>query len=94
MTTPYPGTDLYKEALVRGIISNDVWKEFAEQPKADFKPPLWTENFKREELIELLNFCYKKFYISWDFLLKEMFSIRSFRELGNKFKAGLKLMKR
>ena len=61
VTTPYPGTDLYREALAKGVIESDVWSEFARNPKEDFIPPLWTENLSREELIELLNTAYKNF---------------------------------
>ena len=94
VTTPYPGTDLYREALSKGVIKSDVWSEFACNPKEDFIPPLWTENLSREVLIELLNFAYKKFYLSPGFMIKELFKIGSAKELTTKMKAGLKLLKK
>lgn len=94
VTTPYPGTDLYREALAQGIITSDVWSEFARNPREDFTPPLWTENLSREELIELLNVAYKKYYLSAGFMLKELSKIGSTKELTTKIKAGLKLFKR
>lgn len=93
VTTPYPGTELYSEALSKGVIKSDVWGEFARNPKEDFMPPLWTENLIRDELIELLNAAYKKFYLSPGFIMKEFLKIGSARELATKMKAGLKLFK-
>lgn len=94
VTTPYPGTDLYREALAKGVIGSDVWSEFARNPKEDFIPPLWTENLRRDELIELLNIAYKKFYLSPGFMIKELFKIGSAKELATKMKAGIKLFKK
>lgn len=94
LTTPYPGTDLYREALVKGIIKSDVWSGFAKDPKNDFIPPLWEENLSREELIDLLSLAYKKFYLSTGFVIRELFKIGSVKELATKMKAGLKLFKK
>ena len=94
VTTPYPGTELYREALVRGVIKSDVWSGFARDPKIEFVPPLWTENLSREELIGLLSYAYKKFYLSAGFVVRESFKIRSVKELATKIKAGLKLFKK
>ena len=94
VTTPYPGTDLYREALTQGVIKSDVWAEFAKNPRNDFTPPLWTENLSRQELIDLLNVAYKKFYLSAAFIINELFRIDSAKELFTKMKAGLKLFKK
>lgn len=94
LTTPYPGTDLYREALLKGVIKSDVWSGFAKNPKIEFIPPLWTENLSREELIGLLSFAYKKFYLSVGFIIRETFKIGSLKELITKIKAGLKLFKK
>lgn len=94
VTTPYPGTDLYREAISRGIIKSDTWSEFAKNPSSDFIPPLWTENLSREELINSLNDAYRKFYLSSNFILKELLNIKSIKELITKIRAGLKLFKK
>lgn len=94
LTTPFPGTDLYREALLKGIIKSDVWKDYAENPKSDFTPPLWTENISREELLNLLSIAYKTFYLSTHFVYQELSTIRSFADLSKKVNAGLKLLKR
>lgn len=93
ITTPYPGTDLYRSALSKGIISSDVWKEFAINPLPGFMPPVWKEYFSREELSALTEKAYKSFYLSPRFLVKELINIRSGKELLKKIKAGLGLFK-
>lgn len=93
ITTPYPGTDLYREALKGGLIKSDVWRKFAISPDAGFKVPLWNENFSRQELLELSDMAYKRFYLSARFLLKEITGVRSIREFMKKIKAGMKLLK-
>jgi radical SAM superfamily enzyme YgiQ (UPF0313 family) len=60
---PYPGTAIYKEGLERGIIKQDVWREFSVDPRPDYELPVWEENFTRKELREMLVKCYKSFYL-------------------------------
>lgn len=92
VTTPYPGTELYRVALEGGIIKEDVWRKFAKNPTPDFVPPLWEENLTRNQLLGFLNYAYKKFYLSPGFILRDLYHIRSPRELMVKVKAGLKLL--
>lgn len=94
VTTPYPGTELYKESLARRIIKSDVWEDFAKHPRVGFIPPLWTENLSRSDLIDLLSEAYKKFYLSPKFFIKEALNIKSLKELFIKAKAGLKLFRK
>lgn len=94
VTTPYPGTELYRMALSQGIISKDVWKEFAQCPSVNFVPPLWTEHLSRNELLQLLDFSYRQFYLSFWFIFKEICKIKSLKEFIVKFKAALQILKR
>jgi radical SAM superfamily enzyme YgiQ (UPF0313 family) len=54
--SPYPGTEFYRLGLEKGIIKKDIWKEFARNPKEEFKIPVWEENFTREQLYEMIVF--------------------------------------
>ena len=89
--TPFPGTEIYFEALERGIIERDVWRDFASDPWSDFTPPHW-EYFTREELKYLLVKAYKGFYTRPTYILKELFKVSSWEELARKVKAGLKVL--
>ncbi len=92
VTTPYPATKLYYMGLEEGILPNDYWKEFAENPRNDFTPLLWEEKLSEKELLELLKYAYKRFYIRPSYIIKNVMSIRSLGEFKRKAKAGLRLL--
>lgn len=93
ITTPFPGTGLYFQALQRGIIRQDIWREFAQNPSTDFIPPIWQENFNRGELIYLMKKFYASFYRRPTYILKKILEVRSFDELARKAKVGLRVLK-
>lgn len=93
ITMPFPATDLYKMALEKKIVSHDVWRQFAKNPKPDFIPPIWEKELSREELFSLLKKAYRSFYLRPNYILKKILQLKSGRELMNKVKAGLKLLK-
>jgi radical SAM superfamily enzyme YgiQ (UPF0313 family) len=90
---PYPGTEIYAEGLRQGIIKEDVWAKFAENPSHGFQLPLWEENFVRAELEALLVKCYKEFYLRPSYALTMLFRIRSLGELRRKIRAGLSVLR-
>jgi radical SAM superfamily enzyme YgiQ (UPF0313 family) len=79
---PYPGTQIYMEGLEKGIIKEDVWRKFSENPRAGYELPVWEENFSRDELRELLVKCYKSFYLRPRFVWRAARRIRGFGELS------------
>ncbi len=90
--TPFPGTEVYKLALSKGIYKEDHWRAFALNPKPGFEPKYWEENFTRDELKGLLADVYKSFYVRPGYIARGMLKIRSFGELKRKLKAGLKVI--
>ncbi len=92
VTTPFPGTDLYQMALDRGIIKNDIWREFARDPRPDFSPPLWEEHLSREQLVEILTTAYKKYYLRPGYIANQLKQVRSFSEFTRKARAGLNML--
>ncbi|MCX7590441.1 MAG: hypothetical protein N2255_02320, partial [Kiritimatiellae bacterium] len=91
-TTPFPGTELYRLGLAKGLYKTDYWAEFARNPSAGFVPELWTEKFSREELINYMFLLYRKFYRRPRYLLKRLLKVRSLNEFKTKARAGLKLL--
>ena len=89
---PYPATEIYMEGLSRGIIKEDVWRNFARNPEAKYELPFWEENFTRHELRELLVNCYKEFYLRPGYILKNVARIRSMGEFKRKVRAGLSVV--
>ncbi|MBN1346281.1 MAG: B12-binding domain-containing radical SAM protein [Phycisphaerae bacterium] len=92
ITTPFPGTELYRMGLEQGLYPNDYWQEFAAHPDASFQPPAWTENFTQQELEDLRQEAYRSFYSRPSRLLRQLFAVRSFGELWMKGRAGLKVL--
>ena len=93
VTTPYPSTDLYTLGLQEGVLKNDYWKEFAKNPTKEFLPELWEEHLSREELVDLLKFAYKRFYMCPTYIIKRMLKVRSSKEFKRKARAGLRVFK-
>lgn len=89
---PYPGTEVYKQGLDRGIIKRDVWRAFAENPVPGYELPVWEENFTRMELRELLVHCYQSFYLRPGYLMRRVAGLRSPGEIRRKFAAGLSVL--
>ncbi len=89
---PYPGTEIYARGLESGVIKEDVWGNFAADPRPGFELPVWEENFTRAELREILVKCYKSFYLRPSFVLKGLASVRGLGELRRKVSAGLSVI--
>jgi radical SAM superfamily enzyme YgiQ (UPF0313 family) len=94
VTTPFPGTELYRMGLERGVYQTDYWREFARRPVPDFTPELWEENLSREELIDTMFLLYRRFYRRPSYLLRRLLKLRSLRELRTKARAGRQLLLR
>lgn len=88
--TPFPGTELYRIGMDRGVITTDYWREFARNPAEEFETPVWEEHLTRAELLDLFSKAYKRFYHRPAFIFRELFKVRSFGELYGKVRIGLK----
>lgn len=93
ITTPWPGTEMYRMGLEQGVIKRDYWKEFVLNPKEIFIPPFWEENLKFKELVKIRNFALKKFYLRPKFIIKSLSRLTSFGELKRKCTAGFGLIR-
>jgi len=89
---PYPGTEIYTQGLASGVIKDDVWRRFSENPGDGFELPVWEENFTRQELREMLVNCYKSFYLRPRYIARNLLRIRRFGELKRKVRAGLSVV--
>jgi len=89
---PYPATEIYHQGLEKGFIKEDVWRNFAENPRPGFQLPVWEENFTREELYEWVVKCYKNFYSRPGYMFSRLLRVRRFGELKRKAKAGVSVL--
>ena len=88
--TPYPATPLYELGLKRELY-DDYWGEFAKHPSATFKAPYWPE-LKRDDLEELLDEAYRKFYLRPTRVLKELTKSSTRKNLPRKIDAAFKMV--
>lgn len=91
ITTPFPATAIYQKGLEERVFKSDFWREFALNPNGSFQPEYWKENLEANELLELIDYAYKSFYIRPTYILKELLQVKSFTEFKRKVKAGLKV---
>ncbi|MFH1790978.1 MAG: radical SAM protein [Candidatus Omnitrophota bacterium] len=89
---PYPGTELYADAMNRGLIPFDRWRDFAAAPKANFRPSLWGEFFGEKELTGLLNAAYRKFYFRPKVMFRMLNKPQGTGLLLKRIKAGLEML--
>lgn len=91
--TPYPGTQIYAEALETGFYKEDYWKAFARKPSKEFSCRYWNQYFTDAELHSALRRAYGKFYGNLPYMFKSLLKIRTFGELMNKASLGFKLLR-
>lgn len=90
--TPFPGTTLYDEGVRDGVLDLDPWLEFMRHPSEEFKAQVWDEYFTRDELRDLLNHAYRRFYWRPAFVVRNLLQIRNLNDFKRKATAGLRLL--
>jgi anaerobic magnesium-protoporphyrin IX monomethyl ester cyclase len=90
--TPFPGTTLYDEGLRDGVLDLAPWTEFMRQPDEAFKAQVWDEYFTRDELRDLLQTAYRRFYGRPSYILRQVAKVRDPKELTRKARAGVRLL--
>ena len=92
VATPFPATELYRLGFKVGLYQDDYWREFARNPRVDFKPNLWNEIMTSEELVELMKWGYRRYYMRAGYLMKRVLELRSWGEFKRKARAGIRLL--
>lgn len=91
--TLYPSTEIYRRAIEKGLVKDDCWDNFVMNPQEAFKPPVWDEYLSREELIKLIKFAYRRFYLRPGILFQNLFKTLSLESLKRKFKVLFNIIK-
>ncbi len=92
ITTPYPKTRLYHQALAKGILDSDYWGDFAASPDREMRIKYWEEYLSRGELESLLRKAVFRFYFRPLYILKLLYFTRSFSSLFGKFKKSVTMV--
>lgn len=83
--TPFPGTELYDNLAAYGTMSAEL-RDFTYQGAA-FIPHTMT----REQILDLRQTAFRKFYSRPSYILKRLLSVRSFEDVKTLAKAGRSL---
>ncbi len=92
LLTIFPNTPLYFQAIEKGLIKPQRWIDFCLNPTKDFYLDYWEEFFTREELLDLYDLAYKKFYFRVSYIIQSILNLKSFAELKRKIKGALVLL--
>lgn len=91
ITSPMPKTALYEQGLRDGKY-NDYWREHVLNPQKDMKMMFWDEE-RREELVEMMEYAYRSFYLRPGYVLKQLVKTRSMDEIKRKAEMAIKMIK-
>ena len=86
ITTPYPGTEMYKEFLSKNLLLHQNWDLYNLA-----QPILKLDTVSDEAVKEYYYKSYRDFYLRPVFILRHIFSIRTFSELLTYTRAVLKI---
>lgn len=90
--TLVPFTQLYDDAIKKGLIKRDKWNNFVRSYNPDFRPDHWYEYFSPEDLRRLHKWAYKKFYFRPSYIIRSIKDVSSFYELKTKIKGAIKIL--
>jgi anaerobic magnesium-protoporphyrin IX monomethyl ester cyclase len=88
----FPATPVYALAREKGILSRDVWKEFAANPRPEFSPPIWEEKLTKTELAMALRKAYREFYLRPGYVASRLARTRSWAGFKNQARMGLSIL--
>jgi len=82
ITTLFPGTDIYKYALEKKLLSTDIWEDFT-LGKIKTQPlPYLEESFNQVELEKILKKCYREYYFRPSYIWNKIKSLKSLSQLS------------
>ncbi len=88
----YPNTEIYEQAIRKGLIKSGKWNEWVMDPSADFEIDHWNEFLSTPDLVRLQRLAYRKFYLRPKIIFRSLLRITSFYELKTKIRGALKVI--
>ncbi len=86
--TPLPGTKYFAYAMLNKLVDGNM--DFS---RAYYEPVVKSHTLSKESIFELHKQAVRRFYLRPKFIIKTLFSLRSFVEFKNYFIAGLNLLR-
>jgi radical SAM superfamily enzyme YgiQ (UPF0313 family) len=92
--TPYPGTEAFEHGASLGLYPADCWDKLMRDPLCGVKVPVcWEEHLTREQLLEALKRCHRRFYFRPRFVLRQALALQSAHELKRLTNAAISLVR-
>lgn len=85
--TPLPGTRYFAYAMLNKLVDGNLNFQ-----RAYYQPVVKSFALSKDRIFELHKQAVKRFYLRPKFILKTLFSLRSFAEFKNYFQAGINLL--
>jgi len=86
MTIPYPGTELYDQAVKEGTLKSTDWDSFNSlSALTTFNPVYVPKGMTKEELVEVTKSAFRQYYLRPSMVVKHIKNIRSFEDLERYF---------
>jgi len=87
--TPLPGTKFFNYVMLNKLTEGNL-----DFQSAYYAPVVRSHSLSKERIFELHKLAVKRFYLRPKFILKTLFSLRSFAEFKNYFIAAMNLLRR
>lgn len=92
--TPYPGTETFRRGVELGLYEADCWDRIMKDPLCGAQVPVcWEEHLSREELLDLLKICHRRFYFRPRFIARQVLHLESKEELKRLTNSAISLLK-
>jgi radical SAM superfamily enzyme YgiQ (UPF0313 family) len=89
----YPNTEVYDQAVAKGLIEDGKWNEWAMDPlNTKLKVEHWHEYVPMKQLVALQKKAYRIFYFRPSVIWRQIKQIRSFYEIKIKIKGALSVL--
>lgn len=89
----FPNTELFDDAVKRGLIRQERWREFALAPTPDFHVDHWEEFVPIAELLRLQKEAYRRFYLRPRYIWRSLLRTSTMHEFRAKLQGALKLFR-
>lgn len=88
-----PGTEWYNKLIQNGILKEDVWKKFAENPLSyNIENTFWPGEHVPDLLMSMVNKAYTRFYIRPAYIFKALFRDETIYQKYLNIKSGLSVL--
>ncbi|MCK6530862.1 B12-binding domain-containing radical SAM protein [Myxococcota bacterium] len=80
--SPYPGTEAFEDGARKGLYPADCWDRLMADPLCGADVPVcWEEHLSRDQLLDLLKECHRRFYFRPSIIARNVINLRTPQEL-------------